>query len=259
MCFFAVMLLAYFAGPLPRWDAAALHDFRGFVHTHAALDVPSHALAHLLDVPPAIAALVAIVAAGVALERRREALVAAAIVLAAGPSAQLLQHLLAHPRHQAALGSLRALPNTSYPSGHATMAMALALAAVLVAPPSRRRSLALGGAAAVLLVSLALVGDGWHYPSDVLGGILLGATFGLLGLAALGSARTTAARHAAAARRRPLQRAAGSSSGTSSRPVSSGDDQWPEVPAVEGSRRSGIGTTPPQPGRSSVRRRAASR
>lgn len=60
-----------------------------------------------------------------------------------------------------------------YPSGHAAMVAALALAAVATAPANMRRIVAVLAAAAVGTVGVVIVVLHSHYPSDVLGGWLL--------------------------------------------------------------------------------------
>jgi undecaprenyl-diphosphatase len=65
----------------------------------------------------------------------------------------------------------------SYPSGHATLAAALATLIVIVAHQlgGRKTALAAAPSAALpLIVSVAVVRLGWHYPTDVIGGIGLG-------------------------------------------------------------------------------------
>ena len=80
----------------------------------------------------------------------------------------------------------------SWPSGHSTAAMALALCAVLVARAALAAvAAALGGAYAVA-VGFAVVLLGWHYPSDVLGGYLMAGTWTALGLARPASRRRCA-------------------------------------------------------------------
>ena len=92
-------------------------------------------------------------------------------------SSQVLQELLAHPRE--ALHD-RTLGPEAFPSGHATAAMSLALAAVLAAPRRARPAAALLGALLALAVGVSAVVIGWHFPSDVLAGYLLATGWALL-------------------------------------------------------------------------------
>jgi hypothetical protein len=71
-------------------------------------------------------------------------------------------------------------PN-SLPSGHTTVALSIALAAVLVAPSAWRSAVAIGVSATAALVGVALVLGRWHRPSDV-----IAATFVCLISAAAG-------------------------------------------------------------------------
>jgi hypothetical protein len=82
-------------------------------------------------------------------------------------------------------------PN-SLPSGHTTVALSIALAAVIVAPSAWRSAVAVGVSATAALVGVALVLGRWHRPSDV-----LAATFVCLVWAAVGMLT------AALVRRRP--------------------------------------------------------
>jgi membrane-associated phospholipid phosphatase len=65
-----------------------------------------------------------------------------------------------------------------YPSGHATMAAALAAVIVVIAyrvgGAWAAAFLAVAAAVIPVLVSVAVVRIGWHYPTDVIGGIALG-------------------------------------------------------------------------------------
>ena len=56
----------------------------------------------------------------------------------------------------------------SLPSGHTTVALSIALAAVIVAPPAWRSTVAIGVAATAALVGVSLVLGRWHHVSDVL-------------------------------------------------------------------------------------------
>jgi membrane-associated phospholipid phosphatase len=121
----------------------------------------------------------------VALLRRRGrvAVAVAALLLGANVTTQLLKPLLAHTRY----GAVAGVPNIagSWPSGHATAAMSLALAAVLAAPARARPYVAALGAAFAIAVSYSFLTLEWHYPSDVIGGFLVAATWALLAVAAL--------------------------------------------------------------------------
>ena len=117
----------------------------------------------------------------VALGRRRPrvALAVAVILIGANASTQLLKPLLAAPRAQSLLGNLGHVSAASWPSGHATAAMSLALAAVLAAPARWRGLMAAIGAAFAVAVSYSFLTLGWHYPSDVLGGFAIAGAWAL--------------------------------------------------------------------------------
>ncbi|MCL4487244.1 MAG: phosphatase PAP2 family protein [Chloroflexi bacterium] len=70
-------------------------------------------------------------------------------------------------------------PDASFPSDHTTLAFALIIALWLVL--GRTRLFCLGLAA---LIGLARVFVGLHYPTDVLGGAVLGAAWGALAIVA---------------------------------------------------------------------------
>ena len=118
----------------------------------------------------------------VALARRRPrvAVTLMIILIGANEMTQLLKPLLAVPRAHP-LGVSAA----SWPSGHATAAMSLALCAVIAAPARRRPVVAAAMAAFAIAVSYSFLVLGWHYPSDVLGGFLVAGTWTLLGVAGL--------------------------------------------------------------------------
>jgi len=82
-------------------------------------------------------------------------------------------------------------PN-SLPSGHTTVALSIALAAVMVAPSAWRAVVAIGVSATAALVGVALVLGRWHRPSDV-----VAATFVCLVWAAIGMLTAALVRHPA--------------------------------------------------------------
>jgi membrane-associated phospholipid phosphatase len=100
------------------------------------------------------------------------------LLVGSGATTQVLKHALAHPRVAAFLGSEQ-ISATAWPSGHATAAMTLALAAVLVAPARHRPVVALAGAAFAAVVAYAVLVLAWHFPSDALGGFLVAAAWAL--------------------------------------------------------------------------------
>ena len=177
-----VGVLALYVPAAHERDAAMLHGFM-------ALDQPSvgseiRVLAHLGDMLPyALGGLVCVV---VALARGRgwRALAVAALFVATGVTTQVLKHLLAEPRLQDWL-KWRQIDATSWPSGHSTAMMTLALCAVLVAPPVLRTAAVVLGGALAVGVGYALLVLGWHYPSDVLGGYLVAGLWTSLAVAAL--------------------------------------------------------------------------
>ena len=141
-------------------------------------------VAHLADPAPLL--IGTILLTGIALLRRRPlmALLVPLILGGANLTTQLLKPALADVRLIEVHGVGTVYPG-SWPSGHATAAMSLALGVVLVVGPRLRAPAALLGAAYAIAVGYALVALGYHLPSDVLGGYLVAATFTLLGAAAL--------------------------------------------------------------------------
>jgi hypothetical protein len=66
--------------------------------------------------------------------------------------------------------------------------MAIALAAVIVAPRALRPLVAAGGALFALLIGFVIVALGWHFPSDIVGGYLVATAWCLITLAGLRAA-----------------------------------------------------------------------
>jgi membrane-associated phospholipid phosphatase len=163
-------------------DAAMLHGFTGLYAPtfNSAIRVT----AQLADpVPYTCLGLLCI---AVALVRRRtwRALAVAIVLIGTGLTTQALKQLLAQPRYADWLIGGK-LDDASWPSGHATAAMALALCGVVVASPAWRTATALLGVACSVALAYATLALTWHYPSDVLAGFLvagLGASAALVGL-----------------------------------------------------------------------------
>jgi membrane-associated phospholipid phosphatase len=181
--FAAVLACAYGIAPVERLDARAFHWMR-------ALDggPPSSPIilriTHSADPRPLLLVLAGLFACGWALGRRWEAIGAIALVAGANLTALILQVALAHPRYHSFLGANQ-LGAEAFPSGHATGAASIALAAVLVAPPRLRIPVGVGAGAYVIAVSASLMMLGWHFGSDVLGGVLVSCGFFFLAVAAI--------------------------------------------------------------------------
>lgn len=97
--------------------------------------------------------------------------------------------VLAHPRFYPVLGTDQ-VGIDAFPSGHATGAMSIALAATLVAPARIRPAVALAAAAYVFAVSILLLVLSWHLPSDVLGGLPVASSSFFCAVAALRGSAT---------------------------------------------------------------------
>jgi membrane-associated phospholipid phosphatase len=165
-----------------RLDATIATGFLGLQGPR--IDGLARAVAHLADPAPFTVATTAIVA--VALIRRRPWLAGMAFVTlgATGVTTQVLKALTAEPRLANSMidGHVAA---ASWPSGHATAAMAIALCAVVVAP-ARWRPLALAaGSTFAIGVGYSVIVLSWHLPSDVIGAFCVAAAWTLLGIAAV--------------------------------------------------------------------------
>jgi membrane-associated phospholipid phosphatase len=177
-----VWLVAFHAPGGRRFDAAALQAFAGVLRP--PLSPSTNGIAVLANPVPFVIGGLALVA--IALRRRRwlMAAIVPVILLSANVCTQWLKPALTDPRVIDVDGISRTYPG-SWPSGHATASMSLALCLVLVAGPRLRPLAALAGAAYAIGVGYSLVSGGWHLPSDVFGGYLVAASFTLLGVAAL--------------------------------------------------------------------------
>ncbi len=165
-------------------DAAALLGFTDLWRPR--IDAVANAVARSVSARPY--ALIALVLLAVAIARRRPrtALAVAAVLLGAGLSAEAMKPLLAHAHDYAGHKLVEA---GSWPSGHSTAAMAIALCAVMVAPARMRVVVAVVGSSLAVAVSFSLLVLAWHLPSDVVGGYLLAGLWASLAVAGLQSAQ----------------------------------------------------------------------
>jgi membrane-associated phospholipid phosphatase len=144
-----------------------LEGFEGarFGTAHAA----SERFVRTVDRGALVVAGLAIGAIAIARRRLRVGAAALAAIAGANVSTQILKPLLGTIEP---FDAARHLP-AAFPSGHATVAMSVALALVLVVPSASRPLAALFGAGYAAAMGVGLLALGWHYPSDVAAGYLM--------------------------------------------------------------------------------------
>jgi membrane-associated phospholipid phosphatase len=193
-------VMVYSFGPAVTLDRHLLLDLRrevGFGHTFGA------AFANLGDLAALLVMLTAVCAIGLSFGRRREVVVAVVVVAGANVTTQTLKSVLEHVRNKAFEHGYELPWPDSFPSGHTTAAASIAVALLLVVPAAYRLLAAGVGAVLTGVVGLSVVILGWHYPSDVLGALLVVATWGFCAVAFL---RQRRAREVAIRTRRPERR-----------------------------------------------------
>jgi membrane-associated phospholipid phosphatase len=175
-------LLAYLVPLAQVRDSATLQGFMAL--NRDRLEPLLSAIVHSAD--PVPYALIGLALAAIALGRGRPRVAAAIalVLLATGATSQTLKPLLAHQRPEDWLGGDRISP-ASWPSGHATAAMTLALCAVVAVPRRMRPAAALAGGAFATAVAYSILVLAWHFPSDVLGGFFLAGLWIALAVAGL--------------------------------------------------------------------------
>jgi membrane-associated phospholipid phosphatase len=206
VCGLGLALTGVLAKFVPVTANSDAHTLDGFVALRGPqLDPVLGRIAHLAD--PAPYALAALLLALVALLRRRPRIAFAVPLLffLTGFTTENLKTLVASPRVQEWFGDSW-IGAASWPSGHATAAMTMALCAVLVSPPRLRPTVAAIGGAFAIAVAYAILTLGWHFPSDVLGGYFVAGAYVMLGVAVLAFAerRRPAFRARAEAASRPI-------------------------------------------------------
>ena len=161
-------------------DAAIMHGFTGLAPERLYEQI--RVIAMIVDpVPYACMGLACI---GVAIARRRtwRALAVGVVLVGSGATTQILKHLFAQPRYAAWLYGGQ-VDGASWPSGHGTAVMTVALCAVLVAPPAYRAAVAFAGFCITVTLAYATLGLTWHYPSDVVAGFLVAGLWVSLAIA----------------------------------------------------------------------------
>jgi membrane-associated phospholipid phosphatase len=176
-------------GPIRRFDLdSVLH----FEHRAQTADSVAIVLVHLGDPIVFVVLSAAILIAALCLGRQRESGMALVVLAGANLSTQVLKvvfenpHLLYEPSFEST--STNGVPGRdSFPSGHVTAVASLAVAALFVVSPPHRMVLAALGALATAAVGVSVVALGWHFPTDVLGGLLVVGAWGFAVLAASAS------------------------------------------------------------------------
>ena len=128
----------------------------------------SHQVVSLFNPVPYAVLVLGIVAGAALMGRTRIGLLAAGAMLCASATSQLLKHFLTTDHNSA-----QWLGQHTWPSGHTTGAMSFALALVLISPSNRRWLAATVGGLLTVATAYGILINGWHFPSDVLGGLLV--------------------------------------------------------------------------------------
>jgi membrane-associated phospholipid phosphatase len=165
---------------VPALASADLRTLQGF------MGLPgkeyTHDLVALFNPAPFAVLSSSIVIGAVLAGRPRAAVAAAATMIGAGVTTQILKPLLATQR---AFPDGHFMGPVAFPSGHTTAVMSLSLALVIVSPTRLRPLAAAAGGLLTVATGFSLLMLGSHYPSDVIGGLLVATTWACLASAAL--------------------------------------------------------------------------
>jgi hypothetical protein len=123
----------------------------------------------VVSVGSLVLATVFIAAIGIFRGRPRLALTAAGMVLVAGVTTEVLKFFILERPDLV----VSRIGDNSYPSGHTTIGMSIAMSALLVVPARLRMITALGAGAVGAAFGVAVVAAGWHRPSDAVGAYLV--------------------------------------------------------------------------------------
>jgi membrane-associated phospholipid phosphatase len=168
---------AFAVAGLHNLDGLLLYD--ALLPAHSLLWATSSFVTALLQ--PLPFALWTGLLASLALVRRQPKIALFVVMLCVGATAttEALKPLLAEQRFFALLGDAQ-ISADSFPSGHATAALALAVSALVTASPKLRPYAAVGGLVLFASASYSVLALGWHYPSDLVGGLLVVAFWAAL-------------------------------------------------------------------------------
>lgn len=126
-----------------------------------------------------VAGAVAVVAWAARRVSVRCAVAVAASIAASLAITEVLKHAVIDRPALVAVGDRVYLEPNTFPSGHSTVAVSAAIAAVALAPRGRRAVAAAVGAAYAGAVGLAMLAAGAHRPADAVGAALVSTAVGL--------------------------------------------------------------------------------
>jgi membrane-associated phospholipid phosphatase len=180
----ALMALAYYVAPARWLDVAALDGFRALARP--GINGVAERLAHACNPFPYAFVALGVIAIALAVRGMRTAAAVGFLLAGANVSSQVLKPLLAYHRElYYTEWHINNVTDASFPSGHATAAMALALAVLMIVPRAYRPLAATLGGLFTLAVSFSVLVLSWHLPSDIVGGYLMATAWGLVALAGL--------------------------------------------------------------------------
>ncbi|HEY0280729.1 MAG TPA: phosphatase PAP2 family protein [Solirubrobacterales bacterium] len=162
--------LAYSYGPVKSRDLHLLTSLEretGRAHDLAATLVNLGDLASLLILGAVIVGI------GLWFGRRREVIAALVLIAGANVTTQALKGVLEHVRYTVAEQGWEMPWANSFPSGHTTAAATLAVGLLFVVPARHRLPAAVVGFLLAAGVGISVIVLSWHYPSDVLGALLV--------------------------------------------------------------------------------------
>lgn len=131
---------------------------------------PWTAFAHLGDPAVYLLCCLALIALAAYRRQRRWVVAVPVTMLLSELTAQALKQVLA--RERPFLSEMARVSDAAWPSGHSTAIMTAALLAIVLVPVRVRPQVALGAAVLVILTGIGILADGYHYPTDVIGGFL---------------------------------------------------------------------------------------
>jgi membrane-associated phospholipid phosphatase len=162
------------AGVVGRLDGSWHRSVRAYAVGHPTFQSAMLAVTHLGDTLTITLVDLALFGVCLAQRRRRQALFVAVVALAGWAIRILVRDLIARPRP---MDPLWPATGFAFPSGHATnTTLAAALVVVVFWPRLRtagRCALLAASAACAVAVGFSRVVGGVHWPSDVIGGLLL--------------------------------------------------------------------------------------